>query len=63
MAFPSPPSHGVGTIIELRGAGVTPDFFREMKDAGFDKLTPAELIQLRHSGVSGDLAKRLKGRL
>ena len=39
------------------------EFVREMKDAGLDKLTAEELIELRNNGVRPDLMKRLRGRM
>ena len=35
---------------------------RELKDAGYDRLTTRELIDLRSHGVDPALLKRLKGR-
>jgi hypothetical protein len=41
---------------------VTPDYVRELKEAGFDKLTPDELVKLRNDGVSARLLKKLRAR-
>jgi hypothetical protein len=52
----------VGQLLELRAQGVTPDYVRELKAAGFDKLTPEELVTLRSQGVSARLLKSLRAR-
>jgi hypothetical protein len=41
---------------------VSPDYVRELKEAGFDKLTAEELVKLRSDGVSARLLKKLRTR-
>jgi hypothetical protein len=48
--------------MELRAQGVTPEYVRELKEAGFDKLTAEQLVELRSQGVSPRLLKSLGGR-
>jgi hypothetical protein len=49
-----PPATG---LIELRDHGVTPEYLKGMKDAGYDRLTPREVVQLRDHGVDTAFAQ------
>jgi len=44
----------VDEIIELKNAGVSPEFLRGMSQSGWGKLAPRDLINLRNHGVTPD---------
>ncbi len=47
-------------IIEMKTAGVTPEFIEAMRKQGFDKLTVRELTQLSLHGVNADYIKQAR---
>jgi hypothetical protein len=49
-ADPQGKSHA--TLLNMRVYGVTPDFVREIKNAGYPKLSPEEYIRLKRYGVT-----------
>jgi hypothetical protein len=46
----------VDEIIELKNAGLTPEYLKGMSESGWGKLPPKELIALRNHGVKPDYA-------
>lgn len=47
-------------IIEMRAAGVTPEFVEAMRKQGFDNLTVRELTQLSVHGINADYIKQAR---
>lgn len=47
-------------IIEMKAAGVTPEFVEAMRKQGFDNLTVRELVQLRVHGITDDFIKQAR---
>jgi beta-lactamase regulating signal transducer with metallopeptidase domain len=47
-------------IIEMRTAGVTPEFIAAMRQQGFDNLTVRELTQLSIHGINADYIKQAR---
>jgi len=49
----------IQTVLELAGAGVTPDYIDEMAEAGYAGMTPEELLEARTHGVDAAMAGEL----
>jgi len=47
-------------IIEMRAAGVTPEFIEAMRKQGFDNLTVRDLTQLSIHGINADYIKQAR---
>jgi hypothetical protein len=39
---------------------VTPEYVRELKEAGFEEVAPEKLIEMRSLGLTGERLKRLR---
>lgn len=47
-------------LIEMKTAGVTPEFIEAMRKQGFDNLTARELVQLSIHGINADYIKQAR---
>jgi beta-lactamase regulating signal transducer with metallopeptidase domain len=50
----------IDDLILLRGAGVTPDYVKELRALGFDDLTVRQAVHLRGAGVSPDYIRTMR---
>lgn len=53
-------SYTVDHLIRLRLHGISPDFIEEMREAGYDNLSPEELAELRIHGVTPDYVTEMR---
>lgn len=50
----------VEQLLRLRRNGVTPDYIRELKRNGYEKLSVEEIIQLKRHGVTAEFVLGLR---